>query len=102
MKDSSSRNSVSNGSPHPQEEAPPSQLKVTAVVVFYLVAAIVVSPLLKLGQNDTERGTAPAELLTTLGSCTSYQKRERERVEGCAIELTHAFLLLACRCRWSW
>ncbi|ORY72212.1 hypothetical protein BCR35DRAFT_307763 [Leucosporidium creatinivorum] len=41
MKDSS-RSSVSNGSPRPQgEEAPPSQLKVTGVVVFYLVAAIV-------------------------------------------------------------
>lgn len=42
MKDSS-RGSVSNGGPHAQEEAPPSQLKVTGVVVFYLVAAIVVS-----------------------------------------------------------
>lgn len=41
MKDG--RASLDGSRPQVVEEAPPSQLKVTAVVVFYLVAAIVVS-----------------------------------------------------------
>lgn len=75
MKDSSIR---TPGSPRdaPVEE-PPSQLKVTAVVVFYLIAAIVVS----LSSGVIQHDDAPSTPFCAMDEWRDWEGR-RERYEG--------------------